>query len=105
MTQPALQRCATCGQDWWDAHVCPERISGVHVDALRRALDKTVTFVPDPRDAEIARLRAAASQASFCLRTLLPEDADAQMTVRMLDDALKPNAALTGAQRPQESGR
>lgn len=35
------------------------------------------------------RLRAAASQASFCLRTLLPEDAGAQMTVRMLGKALE----------------
>ena len=39
--------------------------------------------------AENDKLRAAASLASFCLRTLLPEDADAQMTVRMLGDALK----------------
>lgn len=35
------------------------------------------------------KLRVAASQASLCLRTLLPEDADAQMTVRMLGEALK----------------
>lgn len=95
MTQPALQRCATCGQDWWDAHVCPAKLTAGQVDALGRALVKSVTFAPDPRDAEIARLRAAVSQASFCLRTLLPDDADAQMTVRMLDDALKPNAKLT----------
>jgi hypothetical protein len=23
MTHPQTQRCAKCGQDWWDAHVCP----------------------------------------------------------------------------------
>lgn len=38
---------------------------------------------------EIERLRAAASQASFCLRTLLPDDPDAVMTVTMLRAALE----------------
>jgi hypothetical protein len=52
--------------------------------------------------AETAKLRAAAGQASFCLRTLCPDDADAQMTVRMLHEALgtpvpvTPNENITG---------
>ena len=39
-------------------------------------------------ESEIEWLRAAAGQASFCLRTLAPDDADAQMMVRMLDASL-----------------
>ncbi len=23
--QPMMNRCATCGQEWWDAHVCPKQ--------------------------------------------------------------------------------
>jgi hypothetical protein len=42
-----------------------------------------VPVAPGPTPLEIA-----ASQASFCLRTLLPNDPDAQMTVRMLHAAL-----------------
>lgn len=38
---------------------------------------------------EIERLRAAAQQASFCLRTLLPDDPYAVMTVNMLRAALE----------------
>lgn len=34
------------------------------------------------------RLRAAAGQASFCLRELFPNDDDAKFTVRMLDAAV-----------------
>lgn len=37
---------------------------------------------------EVEKLRAAATQASFCLRELLPNDSDAQMTVRMLRQAM-----------------
>ena len=48
------------------------------------------------RDAWMAQAQAlaqAAGQASFCLRTLVPEDPDAQMTVRMLNAALTRQAA------------
>ena len=43
---------------------------------------------------ELRKALAAMGQASFCLRTLLPNDPDAQMTVAMLDAA---RAALKGA--------
>ena len=26
MTHPHTHRCAACGEDWWDAHVCPRAI-------------------------------------------------------------------------------
>jgi len=25
MVNPMMNRCTTCGQDWWDAHVCPQQ--------------------------------------------------------------------------------
>jgi len=25
MTRPMMNRCATCGQEWWDAHACPKQ--------------------------------------------------------------------------------
>jgi hypothetical protein len=45
---------------------------------------------------ELSALRSAALQASFTLRTLLPNDPDAQLTVRLLHDAI---AAVDGRRR------
>lgn len=44
-------------------------------------------------DLIMGKVRAALSQASFCLRELLPNDTDAKMTVKMIKDA---QAALKG---------
>jgi hypothetical protein len=41
----------------------------------------------DWRDNRINEFLAAASQASFCLREKLPNDVDAKLSVRMLEDA------------------
>lgn len=53
-------------------------------DARREEIEQLKT--------ENHRLRAAASQASYCLRVLLPDDSDAKFTVRVLCNALDPNA-------------
>ncbi len=50
-------------------------------------ITEMMRVMPDLLD-EVEKLRAAATQASFCLRELLPNDSDAQMTVRMLRQAL-----------------
>lgn len=55
----------------------------------------------------------ALQQASFCLRTLLPNDSDAQLTVRMLDKALaapsesnaEPPAYMSGAEVREAAAR
>jgi hypothetical protein len=52
------------------------------------------------RAGEIERLRGALHQASFCLRELLPDNADAQMTVRMIANAL--SASLDDAKASTE---
>ncbi|MDI3260297.1 MAG: hypothetical protein QJR02_11435 [Sinobacteraceae bacterium] len=60
--------------------------------------EEQLRWAEDLRDAadKIERLRAAASQASFCLRELLPNDPDAQVTVSMLHNALgRPDAELS----------
>jgi len=60
------------------------------------------------RDAWMAQAQAlaqAAGQASFCLRTLVPDDPDAQMTVRMLNAALAapPTAATREPAAPVDA--
>ena len=79
--------CVTCG--------APASEPAAPVDA-RDALTAN-------RDAWMAQAQAlaqAAGQASFCLRTLVSDDPDAQMTVRMLDAALA--APSTAAIREDE---
>lgn len=53
----------------------------------------------DWRDDKINKLKAAAGQASFCLREKLPNDVDARLSVRMLTDAMaacSPSSQLPG---------
>jgi hypothetical protein len=40
-------------------------------------------------EAEVQRLKAVCGQASFALRSLVPDDPDAQFTVAMIDAAIK----------------
>ena len=44
-------------------------------------------------------MQVALKQASFCLRELLPQDPDAQMTVRMIEAALATPAAQPTQER------
>ena len=57
--------------------------TGSHMEHILEVRHKGVPM----SDREKALTRAA-GQASFCLRELLPNDPDAQMTVRMLTEAL-----------------
>ena len=87
---PTVQLCGKCGNAWFVTHFCPA-MSGAAFQAGE--VGKPVTAQVDAAElarlrAEVRALRAAAAQASFCLRTLLPQDADAQMTVRHLRSAL-----------------
>lgn len=54
---------------------------------LQASINTRDGIICDMKD-DVERLRAACGQASFCLRELLPNDADAQMTVRTIDAAL-----------------
>lgn len=52
-----------------------------------------------------AALRAALTQASFALRTIAPDDADAKMTVRMIDAALAATTQATQTAQPAADER
>ena len=47
------QRCATCGQDWWDAHVCPKQVmkSGQTLADWTAAANKLHAAMPAVRKA------------------------------------------------------
>jgi hypothetical protein len=39
--RPMMNRCATCGQEWWDAHACPKQTmrDGRTLDEVLSTLD------------------------------------------------------------------
>jgi hypothetical protein len=73
-------------------------------DEIRRIIfenpkEAAKRFIELSDSADAAEARAAAAekalkQASFCLRELLPDNPDAQLTVRMIDAALAKEARL-----------
>lgn len=88
-------------QRWKAEQRAAETLAGLAAVAIRGVADARIAEAQVDADelsrlrSEVERLRSAASQASFCLRTLVPDDADAQMTVRLLNDALgRPNSSL-----------
>jgi chromosome segregation ATPase len=62
------------------------------VQRLREALERAEIAL-NSADIEVEQLRAACGQASFALRELLPNDPDAQLTVRIIDAALSQSGA------------
>ncbi len=66
--QPMMNRCGTCGQEWWDAHACPKQqppmaLDGFFSEAKRLNLrmlgtPEEIRAALDLKDAEIARLRS-----------------------------------------------
>ena len=67
---PAMHRCGFCGQEWWDAHICPPKPAKHPNNELREAAAAVVARWDTPlwKDAPataifIARLRAALEAA------------------------------------------
>lgn len=67
----------------------PEMHRDLSLDALASGTAVTKSAAAEEADrARIAKMRAALSQASFCIRELLPDDPDAKMTVGIINEAL-----------------
>ena len=103
--KPSQDEAATC----WNRRSASESSINGHF-AKKRNFDAGEPAAPvDARDALTANrdawmaqaqaLAKAAGQASFCLRTLVPDDPDAQMTVRMLNAAIARQAAAAAEGR------
>ena len=66
MTLPQVQRCATCGQDWWHNHFCP----GLHTPHAQGAKVATILTEADVRRIvreELAREMAERRERSRAL--------------------------------------
>ena len=100
---PMMNRCATCGQEWWDSHCCPKQTPPMTVDgffAEAKRLNLRMLGTPeetraalDLKDAEIERLRSA-------LRLIHGQGggdfaSDIHEARAIARDALGPNARLT----------
>lgn len=73
-------------------HVCTLDLADFGQDRCEWPASPEVIAAARPVAQRIAAAPAlldAARQASFCLRELLPNDADAQLTVRMLEAAIR----------------
>ena len=75
---PLTQRCAVCGEQWWDAHFCPKQKPPMtHKEFCDRGTQLGVRFLGTPaetrtaldlKDAEIAALKALARRSAVQLR-------------------------------------
>jgi hypothetical protein len=73
-----MNRCATCGQEWWDSHCCPKQnppmtVAGFFAEAKRLNLRMLGTpeetrAALDLKDAEIEKLKSLARRSRVQLR-------------------------------------
>jgi len=98
-----MNRCATCGQEWWDAHCCPKQMTTSEFFAEAKRLKLRVLGTPeetcaalDLKDAEIARLRAALT--ALCHAVEHGKSALDPWKAAM--EVLGPNVLVCGTQRP-----
>lgn len=76
---PSMQRCGTCGQEWWDAHACPLKLTAALpvVPSPSRTVVIGGPYVPvherGPQDtdhSEMLRLLALSTKLAAELATL-----------------------------------
>lgn len=105
-TGPMMNRCATCGQEWWDAHCCPKQkppmtLAGFFDEAKRLKLRMLGTpeetrSALDLKDAEIARLRAALTLAANRMDVLALDHEYGTARRNIADDWAKETRAALG---------
>lgn len=103
---PVIRRADRGGREWPVCTspavcTCPACLAGFRLQCAGAGVAHTGAEAPCPTRedalAAVPALRAAAGQASFCLRTLLPDHPDAKMTVGMLCRALAVKPEPLGA--------
>ena len=65
MNTPPLQRCQWCGQDWWDAHVCPKLSPTLTAYAPAAVKVSNTTAPPPAADAVSDAMVKAAWDAAY----------------------------------------